>query len=186
MMCWVALDRACRLAAMNQIPAHSSARWRAEADAIRRFVDDQCWSERRGSYVQSAGSDDVDAGVLLGAIFGYSARDDDRMTRTLAAVQDSLCDGPFVHRYSADDGLTGTEGAFLACSFWLVEALARAGRQEEGAALMDQLVDLANDVGLYAEEADPGTMEFLGNFPQGLSHLALVNAAVALAEDASQ
>src|SRR5205823_6562810 len=160
----------------------SSARWRQEEAAIRRFVDDRCWSQRRESYAQSAGSDDLDAAVLLAAIFDDAVRGDVRTARTVDAVRTGLARGPFVRRYSADDGLGGDEGAFLACSFWLVEALARSGRRDEAATLMDELVGLGNDVGLYAEEADPSTGQFLGNFPQGLSHLALVNAAVAFAE----
>jgi GH15 family glucan-1,4-alpha-glucosidase len=91
--------------------------------------------------------------------------------------------GPYLYRYTGEDGLTGTEGAFISCSFWLAEALARTGRGAEATALMDQLIDLSNDVGLYAEEIDPDTRTFLGNLPQGLSHLALISAATAIATE---
>jgi GH15 family glucan-1,4-alpha-glucosidase len=184
MMCWIALERACQLAATNDLPTGRHSRWRQEATAIQRFVEEQCWSEHRGSYTQSADhDDDLDAGLLLGCIFGYRAKDDVRMSSTIDAVREHLSDGVFVRRYDADDGLAGSEGAFIACSFWLVEALARSGRRDEAATLMENVLGLANDVGLYAEEADPTSREFLGNFPQGLSHLALINAAVALNEE---
>lgn len=116
---------------------------------------------------------------------GYRPPDERRLDRTLDAVRRELAAGPLLYRYRGDDGLSGAEGAFTACSFWLVEALARRGRLEEATQLMDELVALANDVGLYAEEIDPDSGAFLGNFPQGLVHLALINAAVAY-RDAQQ
>jgi GH15 family glucan-1,4-alpha-glucosidase len=179
LMCWVALDRAVSITGEHASPRRL-ARWREEARAIERFLDDRCWSEQRRSYVRFAGADELDAATLMSAFVG--AHDRERARSTVDAVRRELADGPYVHRYRGEDGMTGEEGAFLACSFWLVHALAVTGRADEAAALMDELVGLANDVGLYAEEIDPGTREFLGNFPQGLSHLALVNAACALAE----
>jgi GH15 family glucan-1,4-alpha-glucosidase len=120
--------------------------------------------------------------LLLGVLAGYDRPDAPRLVATVESVRRVLARGPLVHRYLAADGLPGEDGAFVACSFWLVEALARQGRGEEAVELMDDLVGLANDVGLYAEEIDPRTKSFLGNFPQGLSHLALINAAVAIGE----
>jgi GH15 family glucan-1,4-alpha-glucosidase len=120
--------------------------------------------------------------VLLALLHGYALPGDERMRATVAAIERELADGPLARRYTGGDGLAGDEGAFVACSFWLVEALARTGRTDAAARLMEELVVLANDVGLYGEEIDPGTGAFLGNMPQGLSHLALISAAAAIGE----
>jgi GH15 family glucan-1,4-alpha-glucosidase len=182
MMCWVALDRACRLAERGWVPDGHVARWRAAADAIRRFVEERCWSERAQSYVRSADSEELDASLLLGVLTDYSSPAHDRSTKTIDAVRRRLGRGPLLMRYVGEDGLSPGEGAFLACSFWLVDALARTGQVDEAADIMEQLLRLANDVGLYSEEMDPDTHEFLGNMPQGLVHLALIGAATTIAE----
>jgi GH15 family glucan-1,4-alpha-glucosidase len=180
MMCWVALDRAIRLSDTGQLPARRAAQWRTEARAIRDFVETRCWSQRLGSYTRAAGSEELDASLLLGVLFGFGAPDDDRMRSTVRAVRRELGHGPLLHRYSGEDGLSGGEGAFLCCSFWLADALARTGDVEAATELMEQLIALASDVGLYAEEQDPTSSEMLGNTPQGLVHLALINAAVSI------
>jgi GH15 family glucan-1,4-alpha-glucosidase len=187
-MCWVALDRAIRLAAEDDVPAAHVARWKQEAEAIVSFVDGQCWSDKRQSYVQYAGSDSVDASLLMLSLMGYGGAMNPRVLATVDAVKRELCRNDLVYRYLNADGLPGTEGCFLNCSFWLVGALARGGRVDEATAMMNELIARANDLGLYAEEIDPATGEFLGNFPQALVHLSLIDAALAIGEarDASQ
>jgi GH15 family glucan-1,4-alpha-glucosidase len=183
MMCAVALDRACTLAGQGLLKG-DEARWKRERDEIRSFVESRCYSEQKRSYTRSADEDHLDASLLLGVIARYDDAVASRLVGTVDALRRELARGPFVTRYVGDDGLPGEEGAFVACSFWLAEAYARQGRVDEATDLMDELVTLANDVGLYAEEIDPATGEFLGNFPQALSHLALINAAVAVSEAA--
>ena len=182
MMCAVALDHAIALAEAGQLPAEHVADWQRESALVRDFVESNCYSESKHSYTRAVGEEEVDASLLLGVLANFDRADSPRLLGTIDAVRRELCRGPLVHRYTGDDGLPGEDGAFVACSFWLVEALARQGRAEEATTLMDELVGCANDVGLYAEEIDSVTGDFLGNFPQGLSHLALINAAVALAD----
>jgi GH15 family glucan-1,4-alpha-glucosidase len=184
MMCWIALDRAVKLAERGSIPDDRAPHWRAEANELRAFVDTRCWSEDKQSYVRFAGGEELDASLLLGVLFGWGDPRGRRLSGTVEAVRRELGHGPYVHRYSGEDGLSGSEGAFLSCSFWLAEALAHAGRLEEATSLLDELVALANDVGLYAEEVEPASGDFLGNMPQGLSHLALIGAATAIEAEA--
>jgi GH15 family glucan-1,4-alpha-glucosidase len=181
-MCWVALDRAVRLAELGEMPARHAARWREEAAAIRAYVETECWSDQLRSYTRVAGGGDVDASLLMLALLGYGDPRGERIRGTIDAVERLLRHGDFVYRYHADDGVRGGEGCFLNCSFWLVSALARCGRAEDAAALMARLTARANDVGLYSEEIDPHGGAFLGNFPQALVHLALIDAAIAVSE----
>jgi len=180
MLCWVALDRAIRLADAGHIPAGHADRWTAAAADVRAFIEERCWSEVKRSYTRAADSDDLDASVLLGARLGYIERGDERLAGTIDALIRELAEDPYLYRYLSEDGVRGGEGAFLCCSFWLVEVLAESGRLDEATALMDRLLSLGNDVGLYAEEIDPRSGAFLGNFPQGLTHIALVTAAEAI------
>ena len=183
MMCWVALDRARDLAAPRPDPRSS----RRAAGVERRRRSASSWRRaasrpERRSYVRSADSDELDASLLLGVLLSYGDARTERWAGTIEAVRRELGTGPLVHRYTGEDGLGGSEGAFLTCSFWLAEALARSGRVEAAVELMDELLGLANEVGLYAEQVEPATGAFLGNLPQGLSHLALISAALAIAE----
>ena len=185
MMCAVALDRAVSLAEAGLFPNANAARWRRESARVRDFVESNCYSEAKRSYTRAAGDESLDASLLLAVLAGYDRPDAPRLAGTVEAVRRELARGPLVHRYLCDDGLPGEDGAFVACAFWLVEALARQGRVAEAAGLMDELVVLGNDVGLYSEEIDPTNNDFLGNVPQGLSHLALINAAVAIEQAAA-
>jgi len=182
LMCWVALERAAELAQEGKLPAGHAHLWKATAEKIREFVDSRCWSPERGSYVRAPGTRELDASLLFTALMGFRPGDEARVDATINAVREELSHGALLYRYRDEDGLPGREGCFVACSFWLVEALARRGRHEEAATLIDELLPLANDLGLYSEEIDPDTGEFLGNFPQGLVHLALISAAATLAD----
>jgi GH15 family glucan-1,4-alpha-glucosidase len=177
--CWVALDRACKLAAAGQLASTHARRWRDEADAIHAWVDQHCWSATKQSYSFYAGTDELDAAVLLAARTGFCPADDTRLAGTIDAVRAELgAGGSLLYRYS---GQQAKEGAFLACSCWVVEALAYVGRASEARELLDEFVARRSDVGLYSEEMDPATGELLGNLPQALTHLALIGAATALA-----
>jgi GH15 family glucan-1,4-alpha-glucosidase len=181
-LCWAALDRGLRLAdeCMRRAPTQ---RWERARDELREAIEDRGYDAERGVYVQAFDRPDLDAAVLLLPTVEYVAWDDERMLRTVAAIREELAAGDgLLYRYTRDDGLPGREGAFLCCSFWLVECLARGGQLGEARAVFDHTLARANDLGLFSEELDPETGELLGNFPQGLTHLAHIDAAVALAE----
>lgn len=175
---WEALMSAARLADDGQIPGDAS-RWRSEADRIREWVERECWDDTRKTYTWYPGSEGLDASILLHAISGFDRGE--RMSSTIDALRAELGHGPHLYRYS---GMREEEGAFVACAFWVVNALHLVGRTDEAHALMQELVDIPNDVGIMAEMVNPATGEFIGNLPQALSHLALVNAAITLGEGA--
>ena len=177
--CWTALQRAVDLAENGQIREGDVDRWRESIAEIEAFVEENCWSEERGSYLQFPGADKLDAAELLCSRRGYGDVNRDRVAATVDAIRRELGRGALLYRYTGQDT---EEGAFVACSFWLVESLARLGRVDEAAELMEETLAFANDVGLYSEEIEPSTGDFLGNFPQGLSHLSLIRAAVAVQE----
>ena len=175
---WVALERVLELVGRGQVPARHLARWRSERDRIRDFIEHRLWSEHLGSYVMKPDSEQLDCGVLLAARRGYVDPCGARMQGTIEAILGELhAEGPLFYRYG---GMQEDENAFLACSFWMVEALALSGRREEAVEIMDQMASLASDLGLYSEEMEPGTHAMRGNFPQALTHLALINAAALL------
>ena len=178
LMCWVALDRAGKLAEIRGDP-ELSATWHATADEIRSDILEHGVSDK-GVLCQHYGSDALDASVLLAAMFGFLPADDDRLRATVLTIAEELTEDGFVLRYhtdQTDDGLSGKEGTFLICSFWLVSALAVVREMQRARDLMERLLRIASPLGLYAEEFDAGTGRHLGNFPQAFSHLALIEAA---------
>jgi GH15 family glucan-1,4-alpha-glucosidase len=182
LMCWVAFDRAIRIAGVQGLPA-SIKEWTSNRDAIYDEIMEKGWNDELESFIQYYGSDAVDASALLMSLTGFTAGADPRMTATIDRIQHELMDEPHVYRYrvgeAADDGFKGDEGAFSICSFWLVEALCRAGRLEAARQNLEQMLTYANHVGLYSEEIGP-LGEALGNFPQAFTHLALISACHAL------
>jgi GH15 family glucan-1,4-alpha-glucosidase len=181
-MAWVVFDRAVRLAERFGLDAPVD-RWKKLRDEIHREVCEQGYDPERNTFTQYYGSKELDASVLNIPLVGFLPGDDERVVGTIDAVWRELGRDGFVSRYSTaetDDGLPGDEGQFLACSFWLVNALARAGRVEEARALFERLIGLSNDLGLLAEEYDVERKRQIGNFPQAFSHLTLILAARAI------
>jgi GH15 family glucan-1,4-alpha-glucosidase len=178
-MCWVALDRGALLAE-TMGNADLVERWRGVADEIKSDVLEHGLDER-GVFTESYGSSALDASVLLGVLLGFLPPDDPRMRATVLAIAEELTVNGLVLRYrvdETDDGLTGEEGTFAICSFWLVSALVEIGELDEARALLEKLLSLASPLGLFAEEIDARTGRHLGNFPQAFTHLALINATM--------
>ena len=180
-LCWVALDRAVKLAPSLGEYA-SAAEWTAARDAVRQEILERGWSERRQAFAQSFGSDDLDAAQLLMPIVGFLPATEERMRSTIEAIARELTEDGLVLRYRNEeglnaDGLQGEEGTFVICSFWLVSCLAQAGEIDRAEKLFAQLSGYANDLGLLAEEIDTANGEQLGNFPQAFSHIGLITAA---------
>ena len=177
--CWVALDRALRLAQKRSLPL-DQARLFAERDRIYEAVMTQGYDLKRRTFVQYFGTDAVDAANLIMPLVFFLSPTDPRMLGTLDRTMAELVSDSLVHRYEigkgAGDGLTGKEGTFNMCTFWLVEALTRAGRLEEARFIFEKMLTYANHLGLYAEETGP-CGEALGNFPQAFTHIGLISAA---------
>jgi GH15 family glucan-1,4-alpha-glucosidase len=185
-MAWVAFDRAIKLAEEwgDQAPIEE---WKKTRDAIHREVCERGFSRKLNSFTQSYDSEELDAATLLLGMVGFLPATDPRIVGTVEAIEKHLTQDGFVLRYNthtSSDGLPAGEGAFLACSFWLVSNLAMIGRKEDAQRLFERLLTLSNDVGLLAEEYDVKKKRMVGNFPQAFSHIALIGAAYALEEQA--
>jgi GH15 family glucan-1,4-alpha-glucosidase len=179
MQAWSALDRAIKLAGRGQLTTAGEARWRSVRDDIRAWVDEHCFADDGTILRDGDGSGELDCGALIAPRTGFMAADDPRYLTTVARLREELGAGDgLLYRYT---GMREEEGAFLPCSFWMAEGLARAGRKQEATDLMDVLLPRANDVGLFSEELRATDGALLGNTPQALTHLALISAALAIA-----
>ncbi len=188
-MAWVAFDRAARGILEHDLDGDAD-RYRALAEEVHEEVCRLGYDGSTGTFVQAYGDQGLDASLLLMPAVGFLPADDERIVRTAEAIEKRLCQDGLVLRYrtdeGADDGLAGGEGAFVLCTFWMVDSLALRGEQERAEALFTRVVALANDVGLLSEEFDAATGEMLGNMPQAFSHVGLVNSAVRLAEGSAR
>ena len=184
-MAWAGLDCAIRLAGHGVIPNKRVGAWRREQQQIRELVLTRGFNAKRNSFVAVLDGEELDASLLYIARVGFLPPDDPRMVGTVAAIREKLGRDDLIYRYelSTEDGLPPGEGAFLPCSFWLVEALALAGRRDEAHEVFRKLLGRGNDLGLFSEEVDVESGALLGNFPQALTHIGLVNAALCLAHE---
>lgn len=178
-MCWVAVDRAIKLAQRAGLPCDHD-RWVGLRRQIRKSVEENGVNPKTGALRRSYGSEEVDASNLLAPMVGFLRPDDPRVKANLEEIAATLTKNGLVYRYKTDDGLPTDEGAFVICSFWLVDNFAMAGELDRATELFEQLLSYSNDCGLLAEQVDPETGEQLGNFPQAFSHLGLIGAAMNL------
>jgi len=173
-MCWVALDRAIRMAEQLDAPCPS---WIRARDAIHAAVMERGWSESRGAFTQSFGSDALDAANLLIPLVGFLPPEHPRVKATIEATLRELTRDGMLYRYTNDDGIEGGEGVFAICTFWLADALILSGAVDDGERVFRRMLRFSSRLGLYSEELDPRTGDFLGNFPQAFTHIALINTA---------
>lgn len=181
LLCWVALDRAIRLAEWVGLADGRPARWRRSRGAIRRTILTRGYDSELGAFTQVLGERALDASALVLPLLGFLPATDPRVRSTVQRIQEQLTGHRLVYRYLADDGLPGSEATFALCSFWLVDNLALAARVDEARALFERVTGYANDVGLLAEQIDPASGDLLGNYPQGFTHLALIRSALTIA-----
>jgi len=182
-MCWVALDRVLKLQSACGFEGDTDT-WIREMASIKTEVLTRGWNKKLKSFTQSFDSDELDASLLLLPVVGFIEGTDPRMLSTIRMIQKGLksSEEGILYRYTSSDGLPGKEGAFLLASFWLVDALVLAGKNEEAKELFERLLPLSNHVGLYSEELNPTDKTFLGNFPQAYTHIGLINSAMRLSE----
>jgi GH15 family glucan-1,4-alpha-glucosidase len=178
-MAWVAFDRAIKSATNDKLVAPMK-KWKELCTTIHREICEKAYNAELGYFTQSYGSREVDASLLLLPLVGFLPPRDPRILRTVRAIETTLMHGGLVRRYKTEatnDGLAGSEGVFLACSFWLADVYVLMGRRKDARKLFEHLLSLRNDVGLLSEEYDPDAGRMLGNFPQALSHIGLINTA---------
>jgi len=179
LMAWVAVDRGLRLARALKKPVDYD-RWQRARNVIKAEILEKSWNEKRRSFVQAYGTNNLDASVLFIPMVGFLPAEDPRMAATIDAVQKELVRDGFVYRYlpsQTDDGVGGDEGAFTMCSLWLAGCLITSGRVDEARAIFERVVGLRNHVGLFSEMVEPQTGEFLGNYPQAFTHIAVIHTA---------
>ena len=187
LMAWMALDRALRIAGRRTTPRRRVRRWEQARAALACQVISEGYDDEGGRFLRSYASSETDAALLILPVLGFEPRRSPRLLGTIDAVRRQLSAGDdLIYRYApGNDGLDGVEGAFLPCSFWLVQALAYVGRVDEAGATFERLVSRGGSLGLFAEEVDPGSGAFLGNYPQALTHSSLIQAALAVRDATS-